>query len=120
MYEFPAAEPVTEDVPAEEHDAIAAAIAEYMAIGQSKPLETVTVGSACLGQFTDDDLWYRATIDEMDESGVTVTFVDYGNSETLVYDRLHVLPESLANLAPAMLPTNVAETPGEVAETLGE
>ncbi|XP_054290967.1 RING finger protein 17-like isoform X2 [Macrosteles quadrilineatus] len=45
---------------------------------------------ACLGCFTNDDVWYRAIIKEVtpDNEFVNVYYVDYGNSESIPTSRL--------------------------------
>lgn len=56
------------------------------------------VGRVCCGQFTEDDLWYRGVIVEMDRDRYLVQFVDYGNDEWLPRDRIKQLKSSLTEL----------------------
>jgi len=45
------------------------------------------VGLPCVAKFSADGKWYRATVVDLESSGlVTVLYVDYGNSESLPLD----------------------------------
>lgn len=54
-------------------------------------------GEICCGQFKADGSWYRALVNNITESGeVDVTFVDYGNEETLPLPGIQrILPQFL-------------------------
>ena len=39
--------------------------------------------SACCAKFSEDGCWYRSTVQDESSEGLTVRFVDYGNSETV-------------------------------------
>lgn len=51
------------------------------------------VGDVVAGKFTLDDQWYRARVRRVDRDGkkVDLTYVDYGNSETVPWTRLRPL-----------------------------
>ncbi|KAK5581888.1 hypothetical protein RB653_003468 [Dictyostelium firmibasis] len=60
----------------------------------------MTVGSVCEGLYTVDGIWYRAKIDSINKDGTfVVTYTDYGNSETLTFDRIRPPTRSLKLLA---------------------
>ena len=40
-------------------------------------------GSVCCARFSEDGGWYRAVVASVSPEGVTVCYVDYGNSETV-------------------------------------
>ena len=44
---------------------------------------------ACIGKYSEDDLYYRAKIESLNKNDgtATVVFVDYGNSETVSISR---------------------------------
>ena len=66
-----------------------------------QPLEKshVKVGMPCLGMYTENDMWHRAEIVEVqDDANVTVSYIDYGNSETLPLERLHTISDSKLKL----------------------
>ncbi|UJR31523.1 hypothetical protein I4U23_019012 [Adineta vaga] len=49
-------------------------------------------------QYEGDDLWYRAWIKSVTDTGVDVYFVDFGNEETVSFDRLSECPDMLGNI----------------------
>lgn len=56
---------------------------------------------AVAARYSIDGNWYRAKITCLPESRmVTVYYVDYGNSETLLWDQLRVLDQSLIKTPP--------------------
>lgn len=61
---------------------------------QIRPLEPV-VGASCLALFPDDQLWYRAVVESVDQSSVTVNYVDFGNSSPVGGDQLRPIPPAL-------------------------
>ena len=66
-----------------------------------QPLEksVVKVGVPCLGMYTENDVWHRAQIVEVqDDVNATVSYIDYGNSETLPLERLHAISDSQLQL----------------------
>ena len=79
------------------------------------PLEKshVTVGRPCLGKYTENDMWHRAQIvDVQDDVNVTVSYIDYGNSETLPLDRLHPISDSHRKLPAQAIHCRLAEVQG--------
>lgn len=79
----------------------------------------------CLGQFTDNDVWHRAQIlNVQGNSSVTVFYVDYGNSETLTVDRLHPISDSHLKLPAQAIHCRLADLEGvdptKVTEYLNE
>ena len=66
-----------------------------------QPLEKshVKVGVPCLGMYTENDMWHRAQIVEVQyDAYATVSYIDYGNSETLPLERLHAISDSQLKL----------------------
>ena len=59
-------------------------------------LADVKVGSFCAAQFSEDKLWYRARVTQLDGSSATVSYIDFGNSEQLQQSSLMVLAEDVA------------------------
>lgn len=39
------------------------------------------VGHPCVAVFDDDNMWYRARIETLSNNGVTIRFIDYGNTQ---------------------------------------
>eukprot|EP00019_Armaparvus_languidus_P012782 CAMPEP_0168583322 /NCGR_PEP_ID=MMETSP0420-20121227/2499_1 /TAXON_ID=498008 /ORGANISM="Pessonella sp." /LENGTH=915 /DNA_ID=CAMNT_0008617959 /DNA_START=61 /DNA_END=2805 /DNA_ORIENTATION=- len=63
-------------------------------VGAAAPA-TVRKGDLLLGQFTVDDTWYRARVEDvLDDNRFAVRYVDYGNAEVLPRSRLRPLPAS--------------------------
>ena len=57
-------------------------------------LQAPTPGDMCCGQYTADDVWYRAEVQEVCNDGnISVHFVDYGNDELLPSTRVKKLLE---------------------------
>lgn len=55
---------------------------EYSAYSPVQMVEKEpTVGLPCVVRFTEDNLFYRSQILELNESKANVLFVDYGNSQ---------------------------------------
>lgn len=57
-------------------------------------------GTPCLAQFSEDNLWYRAKVLGMQESGVLVEFVDFGNKEEKLTNQIRALPADMIEPAP--------------------
>ena len=93
--------------------------------GQQMDKSQLLPGVPCLGQFTDNDVWHRAQIlDLQGNSSVTVFYVDYGNSETLTVDRLHPISDSHLKLPAQAIHCRLADLEGvdptKVTEYLNE
>ena len=76
-------------------------ICSYMTSESYQPLppESMQWGMVCLSQYTGDNDWYRAVIEEViSDTNALVNFVDYGNREVTSLDRLSVLPSQFAKL----------------------
>ncbi|XP_074105358.1 uncharacterized protein LOC141531270 isoform X4 [Cotesia typhae] len=56
------------------------------------------VGTSCVAQYSEDLKWYRAVIQSVEPFGVTVRFVDYGNVESVTFDKIKELDVELAKL----------------------
>ena len=52
----------------------------------------IQIGKALLAKSLEDETWYRGCVTNIDESGITVSYVDFGNTETLP-------PQNLAEIA---------------------
>ena len=57
-------------------------------------------GAPYLAQFSEDNLWYRAKVLGIQESGVLVEFVDFGNKEEKLTNQIRALPADLVEPAP--------------------
>ena len=93
--------------------------------GQQMDKSQLLTGVPCLGQFTDNDVWHRAQIlDLQGNSSVTVFYVDYGNSETLTVDRLHPISDAHLKLPAQAIHCRLADLEGvdptKVTEYLNE
>ncbi|XP_052106475.1 tudor domain-containing protein 1-like [Mytilus californianus] len=67
---------------------------------QPVSLPSLSVGNFCCAKFSEDDAWYRAVVTDIKDQEVTVTFIDYGNGETLPGSSLKQLHKEI--LSPAM------------------
>ena len=67
----------------------------------------------CLGKFTDNDMWHRAQILNLQGgTNATVFYVDYGNSENLSLDRLHPISDSHLKLPAQAIRFSLADVQG--------
>jgi len=65
--------------------------------------DALEVGTLCAALYSEDELWYRSRVTELDRDGgnAVVLFIDYGNSDTVAIDSLRcLLTEPLLNLDP--------------------
>ena len=71
-------------------------------------------GTLCLAMFSDDLEWYRAKvtsikkIPETNEVQYNVFFIDYGNSETVEYSSLAIMPANMLEIKPLAIRTSLA------------
>ena len=56
------------------------------------------VGALCCAKFSDDTLWYRAEVVQVNQDSCLVLFVDYGNSDTVSLSDMAVCPSELISL----------------------
>jgi endonuclease YncB( thermonuclease family) len=87
---------------------IMADVAEAVNGGKAGPLAGWGKNTNCLAQFSADNQWYRARIDGRIQGGVKVTFIDFGNSESVGTDKLKALPAHLSTQRCAPQATKVA------------
>ncbi|KAI7802289.1 tudor domain-containing 6-like [Triplophysa rosa] len=62
--------------------------------------DSLTVGSAGIALFAEDDLWYRAKVTTRDHDTLSVTFVDYGNESKVNVGDVRALPSKLSDIPP--------------------
>ncbi|XP_051954475.1 tudor domain-containing 6 [Xyrauchen texanus] len=62
--------------------------------------EAVPVGSACIGLFVEDNLWYRAKVTSRDLDTLSITFIDYGNESKVNVGEVKALPPELLDVVP--------------------
>ncbi|XP_012939180.1 uncharacterized protein LOC101858039 [Aplysia californica] len=68
---------------------------EELAGTESSSLSDVGAGMNLCAKFSEDDMWYRAVVEQSTENGqYLVRFVDYGNTDTLGIDRLAATPDA--------------------------
>ena len=67
-------------------------------------VERAQLGMPCCAKYSEDNSWYRAKIDQIDGTNVKVTFVDYGNHESVEQNDLKSLAPSLSGVCVQALP----------------
>ena len=83
----------------------------------SKSLLNPQLGSLCCARFTEDKLWYRACITSLSGGkGITVLYLDYGNSEVLELSSLRILGQDFIAVPPLSIPCQLDDL--EVSEPL--
>ncbi|KAJ8033209.1 Tudor domain-containing protein 1 [Holothuria leucospilota] len=73
-----------------------AKVDEFYKNNEAPCVENVEVGVPCVAQFSEDEVWYRAVVEEITEDKVYVTFVDYGNGDTVLASSIKKLEEQFA------------------------
>ena len=68
-------------------DDLMADIATYCS-GIAKGVANATLGMPCLALFSEDNAWYRASVNAVSGGSVTVNFIDYGNEAEVKKDQL--------------------------------
>ncbi|NXA11764.1 TDRD1 protein, partial [Sapayoa aenigma] len=81
-----------------------ASLNEYCGKFPSSPCFRPAAGNVCCAQFTEDNLWYRATVTAYaSEDTVLVNYMDYGNSDSIPLTKLRpVIPQLMALPAQAI------------------
>ena len=71
----------------------------YSKLGANEELlSSPSSGDPCCAQFSEDGCWYRAVVLSTPPQGVTVQYVDYGNSETLPLNKIKKLIPKFSDL----------------------
>lgn len=55
-------------------------------------------GTYCIAQYSEDLKWYRAVIKSVEGNNATVQFVDYGNTETVEFDKMKNIQKEFLKL----------------------
>ena len=67
---------------------------EEVLADESYALTEAEFGQNVCAQYTEDDAWYRATVEQVTEDGqYRVRFIDYGNTDKVAFERLAKHPE---------------------------
>ena len=80
-------------------DKLTSLMAEISVVYDSLPADElvvtrISVDDVCCAQFSEDNQWYRAVVEEKNGDDLTVRFIDYGNTETLPISRTKVLDDA--------------------------
>ncbi|GAB6033485.1 hypothetical protein CHUAL_013370 [Chamberlinius hualienensis] len=64
--------------------------------GDSEPEESLSlkVGDMCLARFSEDGNWYRAKVLGERDFGLTLLYVDFGNTDWVTLDEIRLMPTS--------------------------
>ncbi|KAK7907374.1 hypothetical protein WMY93_015986 [Mugilogobius chulae] len=88
----------------EELDQISESVAKAGDKATSVNLDALSVGSPCIAQFSEDQLWYRAEVLSKTEDELSLMFVDYGNtSQVKLSDVRQIPPQLVQNSVQAFL-----------------
>lgn len=64
-------------------------------------------------QFSADNNWYRARVDAINGDSVAVTYIDYGNTENLLAEKLRLLSIDMTSMKSAVsIPFSFSEKDG--------
>ena len=80
-------------------DKVGSLMSEISAVYDTMPANelaviNISVGDVCCAQFSEDNQWYRALVEETNANELTVRFIDYGNTETLPISKTKVLNDT--------------------------
>ena len=78
-------------------DAVSEKITQFCETSADGP-RNFEVGMACLAQFTEDGVWYRAEVVNVIENDVEVHFVDYGNKDRVLKENTRVIGSEFMTL----------------------
>lgn len=71
----------------------------YSKLGPNEDLlSSPSPGDPCCAQFSEDGCWYRAVVLNTTSKGVTVLYIDYGNSETIPVSKIKKLIPKFSDL----------------------
>lgn len=71
----------------------------YSRLGANEQLlSSPSPGDPCCAQFSEDGCWYRAVVLNTSPKGVSVLYIDYGNSETVPANRIKKLIPKFSEL----------------------
>ena len=71
----------------------------YSKLGANEDLlSSPSPGDPCCAQFSEDGWWYRAMVMNSSPKGVTIQYIDYGNSETLPVNKIKKLIPKFSDL----------------------
>nr|XP_033795375.1 tudor domain-containing protein 6 isoform X2 [Geotrypetes seraphini] len=58
----------------------------------------IQVGDACMVKYSEDEQWYRALVEKIEEDYASVRFVDYGNEENTSKDVIKLIPNEFLTI----------------------
>ncbi|XP_076177543.1 protein tudor isoform X2 [Ptiloglossa arizonensis] len=58
----------------------------------------IVKGVYCIAQYAEDLKWYRAVIKSVEENSASVQFVDYGNTETVEFNKIKIIQKEFLKL----------------------
>ena len=104
---------------------LSALMSEISAVYESLPanelaVASISVGDVCCAQFSEDNRWYRAVVEENNGSALTVRFIDYGNTETLPVERTKVLKDAFFSEPPLAIKCSLHDVQPFVGQTWTE
>ncbi|XP_047110346.1 uncharacterized protein LOC124787630 [Schistocerca piceifrons] len=92
----------------------------YETKGNGKDLKDIKPGKLCAAKSGNDDNWYRARINSVDNENVSVNFIDYGNCEIVPISNIKALDDGFysphAMALRVRLPVNVLDNERTVTE----
>lgn len=80
-------------------------------------LSAINVGDVCCAQFSEDNQWYRAVVEDNTNGALTVRFIDYGNTETLPISRIKILKDAFFAEPPLAVKCSLLGIKPTVSET---
>lgn len=102
---------------ADQIDDLSGKVDEFYKNNKVPSVTDVKVGTPCVAQFSEDEVWYRAVIGEVtEEDTVYVTFVDYGNGDSVPASSIKELKEEFGSIPVSVFKCRLAGIDEEIAK----
>ncbi|XP_072107396.1 tudor domain-containing protein 6-like [Mobula birostris] len=70
-------------------------------------LSTISIGDSCACKYSEDDLWYRAEVKNINGNMVTLQYVDYGNEDNVGLEQVKRIPKELLKIPTQCFPCSL-------------
>ncbi|XP_055491333.1 tudor domain-containing protein 6-like [Leucoraja erinacea] len=67
-------------------------------------LSNISIGDSCVCKYSEDELWYRAEVKNINESILTLQYVDYGNEDDVRIEQVKRIPKELLKIPTQCFP----------------
>ncbi|XP_059837816.1 tudor domain-containing 6 [Hypanus sabinus] len=68
---------------------------------------TISIGDSCACKYSEDDLWYRAEVKNINGNMLTLQYVDYGNEDDVELEQVKRIPKELLKIPTQCFPCSL-------------